>query len=210
MNLLHTLLLLGTLLTFAPRARAELPQGERATTGPASLARAPDAPLLVRLAPTVEQRDQARARLLEQRLMRLISALPEVERAEVSVAQPPTTDPLDRPASTQHVAVVVAVRAEWSSRQTRESIQHIVSAVLPASSPSDLTVVERTRQPDLANAPTSAHSLVQIGPFLVHRHSAVGLRLGLAGLLATNALLAVILLWRIRLVRARTARRTES
>jgi type III secretory pathway lipoprotein EscJ len=193
------------LIGFAARARAELPQGERAAAPGAT-----ELPLLVRLAPTAEQRDQARTRMLEQRLVRLISVLPEVERAQVDIDRPETTDPLDQPPRAPRVAVVVAVRSEWSPRQTRASIQHIVSAVLPALAPSDLTVVERTPRPDRANAPASAHSLVQIGPFLVHRQSAAELRLGLAGLLATNALLAVILLWRTRLVRARTARRTES
>lgn len=216
MSLLHVFLLLGAVLGVAPAARAELPQSEQSSATRPTVARAsegalrPEPPLLVRLSPTAEQRDQARARMLEQRLVRLISALPEVERAEVDIDQHAASDPLDRPASTPHVAVVVAVGPNWSPRQTRASIQHIVSAVLPALAPSDLTVVERTRQPDHTKAATSAHSLVQIGPFLVHPRSASDLRLGLAGLLATNALLAGILLWRTRLVRTRTARRTES
>lgn len=199
------LLLLGTLAGLASHARAELPQATRVTPAPPT-----ELPLLVRLAPTVEQRDRLRTHALEQRLVRLISALPEVERVEVSIEPLITSDPLDGPARTPRVTAVIAVRSSWSPRQLQESIQHIVSSVLPALHPSDLTVVERTRGPDLATAATSAHSLVQIGPFLVHRQSASGLRLGLAGLLATNALLAAILLWRTRLARARTARRTES
>jgi type III secretory pathway lipoprotein EscJ len=168
---------------------------------------------LVRLAPTAEQVQRARTRAIEQRLVRLISALPEVERTEVDIDQPlPLDQPLDRPARGPRAAVVIGVMSERSPGQRRDAIERIVSAVLPDLSRDDLTVIERTPAP-LRSAPeaaTSAHSLVQIGPFLVHPQSAPALRGGLATLLASNALLAGILLWRTRLMRARTARRTES
>jgi hypothetical protein len=221
---LRTLTMIALLGGLVGPVRAEPPrastlrspaQEPRASTlrSPAQEPRASTAPLLVRLAPSAEQRERTRAAALEQRLVRLLSALPEVERAEVSVELPlASLEPLDQPARSPRVTAVVTVASSRSQRQTHATIEHIVSGVLPGLSQGDLTLIERPRAPDSADGKASegAHSLVQIGPFLVHRRSAPGLRAGLAALLATNALLAAILLWRTRLVRSRSARQTES
>lgn len=201
---------LGALTLFAlvqgsaRSAHAELPPGEPTTVPPEP------PPLLVRLAPTAEQLHRERTRALEQRLARLLSGLPSVERAEVALDLPLASEqPLDQPVRSPRVTAVITT---GSPRQIRAAIERIVSAVLPELLPRDLRVIDSpslsTRASDAR--PESALSLVQIGPFRVHPESASALRAGLAVLLATNALLAAILLWRTRLSRPRTDCPTES
>jgi len=184
-------------------AHAELPPGEPARV-------TPEPPLLVRLAPTAEQLHRERTRALEQRLVRLLSGLPSVERAEVALDLPLASEqPLDQPVRSPHVTAVII---SGSPRQIRPAIERVVSAVLPELLPRDLQVIAspslRVEASDAG--PKSALSLVQIGPFRVHPESASALRFGLAVLLVSNALLAGILLWRTRVRRSRTDRPTES
>jgi type III secretory pathway lipoprotein EscJ len=199
-----TLLVLLACAQLATRsAHAELPPAEPVRA-------APEPPLLVRLAPTAGQRHHERTRVLEQRLVRLVSALPDVERAEVVLDLPLDSEqPLDRPLPPPRVTAVITTR---SPGQTRAAIERIVSAALPELGPHDLSVIETPsrRTPASDARVKGALSLVQIGPFRVHPASASALRCGLAVLLGTNALLAAILLWRTRLTRSRTDRRTES
>jgi hypothetical protein len=143
----------------------------------------------VKLAPTPDELHQQRTAALEQRITRLLSALPEVERAEVQLSLPaPFAEPLDAPPSKPH-ATVVLVRRSTAPLDLLPLLRGAVSDL----GPEGLTLIEHTPKP-----PMAATSFVQIGPFRVHPSSAPGLRVWLTISLLTNVGLALIVLSRLR------------
>jgi type III secretory pathway lipoprotein EscJ len=150
--------------------------------------------VLLRLAPSAAELRRERSHVLEQTIARLCAALHGVTRVEVSVQLPAEEQlPLDRPLPRASVSVVAQRRdAVWQ----RDEIERIVLAQLPMLQARDVAVVESAIEP--TSARKSAQALVPIGPFRVHPASARGLRASLALLLASNALLASVLLWRTR------------
>lgn len=146
-------------------------------------------PWLVRLAPTADELRDERARRLEQRLERALSVLPDVATATVQLTLPLAAEAaLDQPAATP--GAVVMLRTGPRGPDDGELTQ-IVATALAHPGPR-LSIV---RRPASAPKPTG---LVDVGPFRVAASSAGALRVGLAVMLITNALLALLLLARVR------------
>jgi hypothetical protein len=149
-------------------------------------------PLALRLAPDPDALERARTAALEQRLVRTLVALPEVERAEVELHLPSAHAALDLPLPAPSATVVLVRRSRGSSRA---DVRRVLDGV-PGLASAALTLIERTSA--LTAAPSTDDSFVHVGPFRVHPGSATGLRLCVAISLLANALLALLVLARAR------------
>jgi type III secretory pathway lipoprotein EscJ len=145
-----------------------------------------------RLAPTPDALHRERTSALEQRLARMLSALPDVARAEVALTLPlPFVEPLDAPASPARASVVLVRRQPGPS--DRADVLSILQGSVPSLAGERLTLIEHAEE-----ARDGSTSFVQIGPFRVHPGSAVSLRLWLSLSLLANVVLAGIVLLRVR------------
>ncbi len=141
-----------------------------------------------RLAPTADALHAERTAVLEKRVTRLLTALPSVERATVSLSLPnPLSEPLDAPATPPGATVLLVGTAP------RDDVVRIVQSHVPNLATERVVIVEHAPK-----APAEASSFVQIGPFRVHPSSAASLRVWLAISLLANVLLAGIVLSRLR------------
>lgn len=127
----------------------------------------------------------------EHEITRALSALSNVEQAEVLIRQPDSdTTPLDTKPPACSVLVRLTTRGVGPSELQIESV---VRARLPALEAGRLQV---TRTPAPARSPEP--SLARVGPFLVAHESSSPLRATLITCLVANALLATLLLVRRR------------
>lgn len=150
--------------------------------------------LALRLSPDPDALHRARTEALEQRLVKLLTALPDVERAEVQLELPAAfREPLDAPLPKPSATVVLRRRGQGPSAEDIFRVLHGSVSELPRER---LTLVERDVSERSVNP--AATSFVQVGPFRVHPSSAPGLRLCFAISLLANVLLAAIVLSRPR------------
>jgi type III secretory pathway lipoprotein EscJ len=141
-----------------------------------------------RLSPSPDALHRERTQELEQRLARLLRALPGAEAVTVALSLPaPFAEPLDASPTPARATVVV------SGSVRRDDVLRLVLATVPNLAERDVSLLERAPQ-----SPSPATSFVQIGPFRVHPGDAVGLRSWLTISLLANVALAGIVLSRLR------------
>lgn len=141
-----------------------------------------------RLAPTPDSLHRERTAALEQKLTRLLTALPEVDHAELALNLPfPFEESLDAPSAPPAAAVVLV------GRPRREDVLRVVQAAVAGLAPEHVTVLVRAPE-----EPSGAVSPVQVGPFRVHPDSAFALRSWLTISLLANLALAAVVLSRLR------------
>lgn len=158
----------------------------------------PQRPALLRLTPSARELHAQRSAELERRIERTLTALPEVAAARVQLTLPLEAEvPLDGPLPKPSAALLLTTRA---SEPSDRDYAAIVASALSGREPT-LTIVRRPLP-----QPASAR-VVQLGPFRVEERSAFALRVTLTVTLVTNALLALLLLGKVR---TRSTRRTES
>lgn len=179
--------------------------------------RSPKGSLFVRLAPSADELQRERTAALERRLAQLLSRWPGVSHAEVQLTLPRISEqPLDRPLPAPRAAVVLT---RSTDEPRAEVVLKLLQSALPTLDPRDLTVLDHTASPivgsradapDSLTKPQPAHTAASPRaqaqpPMSTARAGATAsetsisrLRVGLATSLAVNALLAAIVLWRLR------------
>lgn len=164
-----------------PAARAD---DARAGDGAAS------APLLVRVARSAAARHREHVDERARSLARLLRALPGVVDATCALTLDDVASaPLDRPLAPPRAAVVLRVRGQGPDDQAVRALAQSVVRDLSAEG----VTIHRHRVEAEAAPP-----LVRVGPLEVAATSAALLRAVLALSLASNALLAGLVLWRAR------------
>lgn len=153
----------------------------------AALTARADAATAIRLAPTPDALHRERTAALEQRVTRLLRALPNVEHVEVQLSLPaPFAEPLDAPLPEPRASVVLVRRTSAPL-----DVFPLLQGTVPNLTRQRVTLIDRT------TGPTPTPAFVQLGPFRVHPSSAPTLRIWLTVSLLANALLAGIVLSRL-------------
>jgi type III secretion protein J len=155
------------------------------------------------LVPTPAEERERHAHATAGELARSIEALPGVVQARVHLTAPQPRAALDAPASTWRASVVVQRRAGAATIDEATLRALIAGAVAPLPE-ANIAIA----QAELA--PTRAAEWARIGPFTVGKRDAPRLRIALFGLLALNALLAVLLVTVVARKRARVAGRAQT
>jgi type III secretory pathway lipoprotein EscJ len=153
---------------------------------------------LAGLVPTPAERAAAEQIRLEHQLEGALTLLPEVVAAKVVITSVAAdTVPLDRELPAPRAALVLRVRGHGPDER---QVLALAQSVLPAGTAVHL---ERSVLPEQAAAQSAAKpwddpSSKRVGPFWVAAKSASALRFALALLLLSNALLAGLVLRRLR------------
>jgi hypothetical protein len=150
--------------------------------------------------PSPEVRAEREQAALEQKLERLLAGQPGVEHAEVVLSLPRVAQvPLDQELPPARATVSVRVQ---DPKAELGAVSELARSALPEGT--ELRLIRRagtgtgarSEQEARQGAPRTAQGVRRVGPFRVEEPSAGALRATLAGLLASNAVLAGLLLWR--------------
>lgn len=153
------------------------------------------------LVPTATEERARLTAALSAELARTVESLDGVLDARVHIALPePQRLGLGAPRPRPRASVMVRHRAE-ARRFDDDAVRRLVAGAVEDMDPENVAVVSIPAEPP----PPAERQLARVGPFTVSRSSALGLKIALGALLATNLVLALVLAlaWR----QARRARR---
>jgi len=151
-----------------------------------SAARGDSDTLVPTYAEAQERAAERTARALEQTLRRL----PNVSDARVHITPSDLSHvPIDQPAPAPRIAAWLALTGPGPEDAT---LRKLLSAGAAGVDRSSIEIVRQT----VAPAASASHPLAAVGPFRVAPESAPWLRAVLGVLLATNVILATVIMWR--------------